>query len=177
MIRITGGIFKGRNLKVVPDPRTRYTSSMVRQAIFNMVDVKGKGFLELFCGSCIVTAEALSRGAESASVVDISRKAISVCRENLESLGVLEKVTIYKSDAVRFVKSRGKAFDIIFMDPPYGLGLVEEVLKAMRPDILKKGGIVIVEKFKKEGIFVPEFLEVLEERNYGDSGVVILRKV
>ena len=177
MIRITGGKFRGRMIREVPDRRTRYTSSVVRQAIFNMIDVRGKSFLDLFCGSCLVLIEAISRGAVGGAGVDVSGRAISTCRENLRNLGVIDLVKLYKTDAVRFVRSRGESFDVIFMDPPYGLRLSDRVLKNMREDILKDGGIVIVEEEKRWKVIVPEFLEVLSERVYGDTKLVVMRKV
>ncbi len=176
MIRITGGKFRGFLIKEVPDRRTRYTTSMVRQAIFNMIDVKGKTFLELFCGSCAVLIEAISRGASGGSAVDISMRAVKICKENLERLGLLNTVKLYRTDATKFVKSKGESFDVIFLDPPYGLSLVERTMKAMREDLLNDGGIVIIEKWKKESIYIPKFLEMINAKTYGDSEVVILKK-
>ncbi len=177
MIRITGGKFRGRMIKEVPDRRTRYTSSVVRQAIFNMIDVYGKSFLDLFCGSCLVLIEAISREAIGGAGVDISGRAISTCRENLKNLGILNLVKLYKTDAIRFVRSKGESFDVIFMDPPYGLGLADKILKRMREDILKDGGVVIVEEDKRWRVTVPEFLEVVSEKIYGDTKLVVMRKI
>jgi len=78
-MRITGGRLRGRGVRRVPDPRTRYTPSIVRKAIFDVVDVEDKTFLDLFCGSCVVAIEALSRGASSVAVVDVSSKAVATC--------------------------------------------------------------------------------------------------
>jgi 16S rRNA (guanine966-N2)-methyltransferase len=176
MIRITGGALKGRLIRKVPDKRTRYTSSMVRQAIFNLVDVRGKKFLDLFCGSCLVLIEALSRGAVEGAGVDISSKAMAICKRNLKELKLYDKVRLYKSDAVRFVQSKGEKFDVIFMDPPYSLNISSKVLKSMREDLLSENGLIIVEESKKSQIFIPSFLEIIKEKNYGDTKLVVLKK-
>ena len=177
MIRITGGNLKGRTIKSVPDKRTRYTSSILRQAIFSIVNVEGRSFLDLFCGSCSVLIEALSRGATFGAGVDISPKAIKTCRENLKRLGLEGLSILYKADATRFVRSKGEAFDVIFMDPPYELGLVDRTLKNMREDILSEGGILILEASKREYFDIPKFLRIVRSREYGDSKLVVLKKV
>lgn len=176
MIRITGGRLKGRTIREVPDKRTRHTSSIVRQALFNMVDVEGKSFLDLFCGSCAVLIEALSRGASFGAGVDVSGRAISICKVNLKELGLFEKVRLYKTDAVRFVRSPGMSFDVVFMDPPYKHDLASKVLKGMREDLVSDGGIVVVEERKGVEVFVPDFLEIVKERVYGDTKLVVMRK-
>ena len=176
MIRISGGFLKGRLIREVPDRRTRYTPSIVRQALFNMVDVEDKSFLDLFCGSCLVLIEALSRGASEAFGVDVSGKAISTCRRNLSELGIYDRVTLYKGNAVGFVKSSGRSFDVIFMDPPYGLNIANKVLSSMREDILEDDGILVIEERKDANLTVPNFLEIVSEKKYGDTKLVVMRK-
>ena len=176
MLRITGGEFRGRYVSSVPDSRTRPTSSILRKAVFDLVEVENVKFLELFCGSCVVSIEALSRGACCSSVVDISRKALDTCRRNLMNLNLLDRVRLYMANVLGFVKSSGESFDVIFMDPPYDTGLVEKTLKNMNEEILKPSGILIIEKSKREDVFVPDFLEVTFRRVYGDSELVIMRK-
>ncbi|HOK83529.1 MAG TPA: RsmD family RNA methyltransferase [Pseudothermotoga sp.] len=119
----TGGTFKGRELKTVADKRTRYTTSLVRQAIFNIIDVSEKSFLELFCGSAIVSFEAISRGAKNVVAVDISRKSVSTVIENSRKLGV--KINVVNSDFRRFLNSCIDSFDIVFADTPYNMGFVK----------------------------------------------------
>ncbi len=176
MIRISGGFLKGRLIREVPDKRTRYTSSIVRQALFNMIDVENKSFLDLFCGSCLVMIEALSRGASEAFGVDISGKAISTCRRNLSELGILDRAFLYKGNVLGFVRSSGRSFDVIFMDPPYGLNMASRVLSSMREDLLEDSGFLIVEERKNTHLTVPHFLEIVSEKIYGDTKLVVMRK-
>ncbi|WP_461766941.1 16S rRNA (guanine(966)-N(2))-methyltransferase RsmD [Pseudothermotoga sp.] len=173
MLQITGGTFKGRKIQPVPDPKTRYTSSMVRQALFSMVDVTDKSFLELFCGSAVVSLEALSRGASRAIAVDVSKLATKVAKENAKKLNVELKVLCM--DFRRFLEKNTERFDIAFLDPPYGLGLVEEALRWLAKK--KTAEIIVVEKSKKEDVIVPEEFEILKRRVYGDSELIILRHI
>ncbi len=176
MIRISGGFLKGRLISEVPDRRTRYTSSVVRQALFNMVDVEGKSFLDLFCGSCLVMIEALSRGAFEVFGVDVSGKAISTCKKNLSELDLSGRATLYKGNAANFVRFSGRSFDVVFMDPPYGLNMANKVLSSMRGDILEDSGVLIIEERKDAGLMVPDFLEIVSEKIYGDTKLVVMRK-
>lgn len=172
MLQITGGFLKGRKVQPVPDPRTRYTSSMVRQALFSMIDVTDKSFLELFCGSAVVSLEAISRGAKKAVAVDVSKLAVKVARQNAEKLGV--KLTVLCTDYRRFLQKYSENFDVVFLDPPYELGLVSEALKLLEEK--KVGETIVVEKSRREKVIVPEGLEVLKQKSYGDSELIILRR-
>ena len=100
-MRITGGEFGGRNLKVPKSDAIRPTQDRVREALFNIIqfEVPGSDFLDLFAGSGAVGIEALSRGAKSATFVEANRRHFAVLEENLASLG---------SGRVGLGSSRGK---------------------------------------------------------------------
>ncbi|MGJ8455652.1 16S rRNA (guanine(966)-N(2))-methyltransferase RsmD [Pseudothermotoga sp. U03pept] len=172
-MKITGGIFKGRELKSVPDRRTRYTTSLVRQAIFSMIEVAGASFLELFCGSAVVSLEALSRGANFAVAVDISRKAVKTASENSKLLQA--NLKIVNADFERFLKASDESFDFVFADPPYDLGFVQRLLDLLseRPEI---GKIIIVEKAVAEGFVLPVTFTLAKTKRYGDTEIVLLER-
>ncbi len=144
---------------------------MVRQALFSMVDVVGKSFLELFCGSAVVSLEALSRGASRAVAVDISRTAVRIAHENAKKLGV--ELTVFCMDFRKFLEKNMERFDVVFLDPPYELGFVEEALQRLAEK--STGEIIVVEKSKREKAFIPKEFEVLKQRVYGDSELIILK--
>ncbi|HEY8543045.1 MAG TPA: 16S rRNA (guanine(966)-N(2))-methyltransferase RsmD [Pseudothermotoga sp.] len=173
-MKITGGIFKGRELKPVPDKRTRYTTSIVRQAIFNMVDVSNKSFLELFCGSGIVSFEAMSHGAINVVAVDISKKAITTTIENAKKLGV--EIRIVNADFRRFLSSCTESFDIVFADPPYNLGFTQVLLNTIsEKDHI--GKIIILEKAILEKFILPKQFTLVKSKRYGDTELVIVERV
>ncbi|MFN3284458.1 MAG: 16S rRNA (guanine(966)-N(2))-methyltransferase RsmD [Pseudothermotoga sp.] len=172
-MKITGGIFKGRELKTVPDKRTRYTTSLVRQAVFNMIDVSNKSFLELFCGSAVVSFEAISRGAINVTAVDISKKAISTAVENSKALGV--EIKIVNSDFRRFLNSCKESFDLVFADPPYNVGFVQELLRILSK-IQHIGKTIIIEKAAVEKFVLTEQFSLIKSKKYGDTEILVLER-
>ncbi|MEJ5228851.1 MAG: 16S rRNA (guanine(966)-N(2))-methyltransferase RsmD [Pseudothermotoga sp.] len=173
-MKITGGVYKGRELKSVADSRTRYTTSLVRQAIFSMVEVAGASFLELFCGSAVVSLEALSRGASSAVAVDISKKAVRIAVENAKLLQA--NLKIVNADFERFLRTCEESFDFVFADPPYNLGFVQRLLDVLseKPEI---GKIIIVEKAVVENFVLPKQLTLLKTKRYGDTEILLLERI
>ena len=175
MISVTGGKYKGLKLHTVPGRSTRPTTSIVRKAIFDVVDVEGKDFLDLFCGSCIVSIEAISRGARKVVAVDISTRSVGVCKKNQGK--IKENFEVVKSDVMKYLKKCERRFDVIFMDPPYDMDIIPDVLDLiLKQNIMKENGIIIVEKRKGKKILIPESLSVLKEKHYGDTEVLILKR-
>ena len=125
-IRITGGRLRGMSIQVLSNEVARYTSSKVRQAIFNMIgDIEGRSVLELFAGSGSFSIEALSRGAASATLVEANRKMTDLIAKNLARTGLNKYCQVIHMDvryAVPLLFGRKCTYDIIFMDPPYEMG-------------------------------------------------------
>ncbi|MEI6092813.1 MAG: RsmD family RNA methyltransferase, partial [bacterium] len=121
---ITAGDLKGKNIICPAGKEIRPTSSKIRQAIFNVlysmdVNLNNTKFLELFSGTGIVSFEAISRGSDTATLVDSSVNAVALSKQNVHNLKLDQKVTIIKQDSVEFVKTRElKSFDLVFIDPP-----------------------------------------------------------
>lgn len=135
MTRIIAGEFGGRRLVLPDDPRVRPTADRVREALMSIVAsvLPGSRVLDLFAGSGALAFEALSRGAEHATLVEISPPALTAIRSNAEALGVMERVTVRRGDAVRFIRRlEANAFDVAFADPPYTLPLAAQVLDAFK---------------------------------------------
>ena len=84
--------------------------------------------LDLFAGSGALGIEALSRGASEAVFVESSNRSFQALHENLESLDASRQAVLYRSDAIKFAsKLAANDFDVAFADPPYRLGLAEEL--------------------------------------------------
>ena len=162
MTRICGGKWKGRKLS--SPSGIRLTSGRVKEALFSMVDVEGKDFLDLFAGSGAVGIEALSRGAKNAVFVEKRREIVKIIKKNLENLGGVGKVI--RGDAERVVRKMEEKFDVIFMDPPYERGYVERVLPLL-PSLLREEGIIVVEHSKREPAELPGFEK--KEKIYDDT--------
>jgi len=173
ILRITGGSAKGRELASVPDKRVRPTQSLVRQSIFNIIEIHEKSFLELFCGSAVVSLEALSRGATRAAAVDISFEAVRTARRNAQILGFA--LTVKRKDFRRFLFSCEEVFDMIFADPPYNRGFVQELVRVVaQRNVFKE--FLIIQKDKREEYFLPKQLMFVDSKKYGDTEVLFIKR-
>lgn len=134
-MRIIAGEFRGRQLKPPSDRRVRPTADRVREAWFSILgaDLHGARVVDLFAGSGALGLEALSRGAEHVTLVELGKPSLAVLRENVSQLDVEDRVTIVRGDASRFAASRAiQAFDIAFADPPYRTGQAERLAQVFR---------------------------------------------
>ena len=122
-MRVIAGTARGRRLEAPPGPGTRPTSDRVREAVFDMLSamdrVEGARVLDLFAGSGALGIECLSRGAESAVLVDRDPAAVATIRRNLVVLGEdAARATVVQADAGGYVAGAGR-FDLVLADPPY----------------------------------------------------------
>jgi 16S rRNA (guanine966-N2)-methyltransferase len=169
-IRVTGGEFRGRRLHV-PRRGVRPTTGRVREAIFSMLgNIDRARVLDLFCGTGALAIEALSRGAEQATLIDTNPAA---ARRNLEALGLEGVATALRSDAARFLRRAGPgSFDLVFCDPPYRLAdrLAVELDPLIRAT-LAEGGRVMVETSPERPL--PLELPLIKEAAHGDTLIQI----
>jgi len=179
-IRITGGRLKGRKISVAEGYDARYTSSRVREALFNMIgDVEGKHILDLFAGAGSFAIEALSRGAASATAVEMDRKRAALMRANLETLALNKYCQVLDMDvryAVPFLYSKGALYDIIFMDPPYERGYVAEIMLLLeKQTVFNNDVLIIMEYSKRESIPFADFpsFRPIKTKRYGDTFVTL----
>ncbi|MBN2808218.1 MAG: 16S rRNA (guanine(966)-N(2))-methyltransferase RsmD [Deltaproteobacteria bacterium] len=154
-MRITGGTFKGRKLNTVRNKAVRPTKAMVREALFSIL---GPGFchnkriLDLFSGSGIMALESLSRGARQVICVDSDVDSCSLIKTNFSLLGADSSAQLLHmgvSQALSYLASSGKIFDLIFLDPPY-----------TDPEI----GIKTMDDAFTARLFAPDATAVLEHR-------------
>ena len=146
-MRVITGSARGRRLKELEGLETRPTTGKVKEALFSVIqfDIEGRRVLDLFAGTGQLVIEALSRGAECAVFVERLRDALQVIRENLEACGMTDKARVVNGDAMSYLKS-GEKFDLIFLDPPYASGLLEQALEEIvRFDICRRHGIIVAE--------------------------------
>lgn len=131
-LRIIGGRWRGRNLCIADEKALRPTANRIRETLFNWLreDVVGARCLDLFAGSGALGIEAVSRGAVSAVLVDHNRQAVKILRQSLRVLGT-EEIIVHQAEALQWIKDLSENFDIIFLDPPFGSGLVEQSLSLL----------------------------------------------
>ena len=186
-MRIIGGTHRGLALAGLgpgdPAAQLRPTSDRVRESLFNLLAHGGYGdppppqgarVLDLFAGTGALGLEALSRGAVHASFVDQGQAALALVRRNLGRMGLEEAARVVARDATRLGRNPGPAFDLVFLDPPYGRGLGEKAVgSALGGGWVAPGGLVVWE----EGVdhVPPPGLTRLDQRRYGDTMIAIYR--
>lgn len=181
-MRIISGKAKGRVLKAVPGTGTRPTTDKVKEAIFSMIGPYFDGgiVLDLFAGTGGLGIEALSRGMDRAIFVDMDKKSVEVIRHNLQAAGLTEQAEVYRNDAVRALKALGKRgikLDLVLLDPPYRLHIIEHVLEQMEQlDLLHDRTIVVVEQdASRDPAQRIGSLVCGRRAEYGDTAIMIYR--
>ena len=186
-MRIIAGKHKSRILKTLEGMNTRPMTDRMKESIFNCI---GPYFddlqvLDLFGGSGALSLEAISRGCAHSIIVDNSREAIKVITENVNSLKENGKVSIYTADYNLALKRlANEKFDIIFLDPPYRMNIIGDILKfIIENKMINKDGYIICQyvrgNLEKLGINEESFNEeLLIKKNYsfGNSEVLIYQK-
>ena len=144
-VRIVGGLWRSRILEFPDAVDLRPSPDRVRETLFNWLgrDLSGMVCLDLFAGSGALGFEALSRGAASVIMVEKNPVVLRALRDNAQKLGATG-LTIVRGDALEFVRDARSRFDVVFVDPPYRLGMQVAALDLLR-GLLAEGGRVYVE--------------------------------
>ncbi len=144
-VRIVGGLWRSRILEFPDAADLRPSPDRVRETLFNWLgrDLTGMVCLDLFAGSGALGFEALSRGAASVIMVEKNPVVLRALRDNAAKLGATG-LTVVRGDALEFARGAHSRFDVVFVDPPYRLGLQVAALDLLR-GLLAVGGRVYVE--------------------------------
>lgn len=184
-MRIIAGDFRGRALASVgkgdAGAHLRPTTDRVRESLFNVLAGGAYGdpitdarVLDLFAGTGALGLEALSRGAAHVTFVDDGRKALGLVKENIALCRSEDKTRIFRSDVRRLGPNKDAPFNLIFLDPPYGKALGEKAIQAAKDGgWIAKNALIIWEDSAQ--IEVPDELDLLDTRKYGDTKINILR--
>ncbi len=155
MLRVIGGAFKGRRLRLVRSPLVRPMPAKLKEALFNILKEKVKDAVVLdgFAGTGAVGIEALSRGAANVVFVEEYYEAVKTIKENLARCEAEDRARLMHREFNRAVIQLAKenaTFDLIFLDPPYELLDERHPLKVVKKrKILKSKGIVVLRHFFK----------------------------
>jgi 16S rRNA (guanine966-N2)-methyltransferase len=181
-MRIIAGALKGAQLVTPRGHRTRPTADQVRIALMDtlMPSLPGARFLDLFAGAGSVGLEALSRGARRAVFVERDADAATALRRNVAALHVADQTLVLPIDAARALTrlaAAGERFDVVFLDPPYGAGLVEDTLLRLGGgEVITLDAIVVAQHFTKHA--PPERIGALaayRSRRFGETTLTFFR--
>lgn len=176
-MRVITGTARGQKLAAPEGLTTRPTSDMTKEAMFSIVqfEVEEADVLDLFAGSGQLGIEALSRGARHAVFIDQSREAQTVILGNLKKTKLLDKARVALMDAASYLTGTKEQFDLIFLDPPYCQGILEQILP-LAAQRLRPGGVILCETQRNETL--PETAGVFSKRKeyfYGKAKVTTYR--
>ena len=182
-MRIVAGNFKGKKLFEPKDNETRPLKDLTKESIFNIinhsnkfsVDINNSEVLDLFSGVGSFGIECLSRNSKYVTFVENYTHVLPILKKNLNNLKLIKNFEIIEKDILKnfdFEKIKIK-FDIIFLDPPYKEKKLDNILnKIIEKKILKKNGIIIIHRHKREVDVFPQNLKIIDVKKYGISKIV-----
>jgi 16S rRNA (guanine966-N2)-methyltransferase len=179
-LKIIAGTLRGRSLAAPAGDSTRPTAQRMRQALFDMLmhapwaegRIVGARVLDAFAGTGALGLEALSRGAASCVFIELDRFALAALRANIAACRMEAACRVVPGDALR--PKHGTGCDLVFLDPPYGAGLVPLAVTALAAvGWLAPGALLVVETGRDEALTLPG--ERLAERAHGAALVTVWR--
>lgn len=177
-MRIIAGDRRGARIVAPKGDTTRPTGDRVREAAYNLIGpVDDTAVLDLFAGSGAMGLEALSRGARRCVFVESDRAACRVIRDNLEKLRFTGALVFQKDSfqALREERAAGRAYDLVLVDPPYGVWPdVQPRLAEAVPPVLAPDGMVVVETSAKVEPELP--LTLVTSRRYGSARITLFTR-
>ncbi|MFV0382795.1 16S rRNA (guanine(966)-N(2))-methyltransferase RsmD [Paracoccus sp. (in: a-proteobacteria)] len=184
-MRIIGGNLRGLKLADVgagdAQVHLRPTTDRVRESIFNLLvngthgnPIPNARVLDLFAGTGALGLEALSRGAARVAFVDDGVTARALLRQNIDKARAMGTTDVWRRDATRLGENRGPAYDLVFLDPPYGKALGEIALaSALAGGWIAPQAMIVWEESTPPAPVAG--LERIDQRKYGDTVVTLLR--
>lgn len=172
-MRVITGSARGRRLETLDGLDVRPTTEKVKEAIFSSIqfEIEGANVLDLFAGSGQLGIEALSRGANKCWFVDNSPSSVSVVKKNIEACGFKDCSSVSLSEYKTFLSVINTDFDIVFIDPPYKMDVIEEIFSLLENKVNEGVKIIYEHGVEKQ---VPEhFGKFVLKKNYKYSKTVV----
>ncbi|GAA5252380.1 16S rRNA (guanine(966)-N(2))-methyltransferase RsmD [Candidatus Rickettsia kedanie] len=185
MLKIISGKYRNQIIPTAKNIKYRPSTGKLKEAIFSILTSgeftgnklfnENPHILDLFAGSGSLAFESLSRGADFATLIDIDTSSLRIAEEFAKSLNIEDKVNFVNINALN-IPQANKAFDLVFIDPPYHKDIVPKVMKLLiKNNWLKDGTIIVIEMAKLDDYVLDENIEILCERLYGKSKLLVLR--
>ena len=184
-MRIISGNLKGKKIFLPIDKKTRPLRDLVKESIFNLLShsnkfsfqIQNSNILDLFSGSGSFGLECISRGADNVVFIENYTEVIKILKKNILFLNAEKNSRVIEKSCFDYVDifdpSRDR-YDLIFIDPPFKenkINLLIDLIKKKK--ILKVNGIIVLHRHKKDNIEINKNLNILEERKYGISKIIL----
>ena len=184
-MRIISGLYKGKKILEPKDKQTRPLKDLTKESIFNVINHSNKFkinvsnaiVLDLFSGVGSFGLECLSRGVNEVIFVENYFGVLPILKKNLANLKTIKNYSIIEEDIFNenFLSNLKKSFDIIFLDPPYKIKNISELLNKIRIfKLLNKNGIIILHRHKDEEENLPINFKIVENKKYGISKIMFI---
>lgn len=183
-MRIIAGKHKNRVIPTLKNSDYRPSTAKFREALFsilssgNFIDtraINGAHVLDLFAGTGSLSFEALSRGAQSVTLVDNSHEHLDLALEFAKKIGEANNVNILINDAT-FLSKAPKKYNLVFIDPPYRKDLaIKSLICLVKNGWLVDNAVIAIEMDKRENIELIEKISLVKERVYGNNKLLILK--
>ena len=178
-MKVIAGKYKGRTINTINDRSTRPMLGVAREGIFNSLQFsfENSEVLDLFAGSGSMGIEALSRGAKYVTFIDNSIDCINQIKKNLKEYE--KDYSVINLDVTNYISEIVNSYNIIFYDPPFEY-LSEKVnldIEELSNNLKGEGFIVIHRHSNSPSTVLPKDVELYKEKNYGQSKILILRKL
>lgn len=182
-MRIISGTLRGRNIKGFDIEGTRPTMDRVKESIFGIIQnsINNSIVLDLFAGSGSLGIEAISTGANYCYFVDNNKEVVKTLKYNISNLNIKDKTNVMLNNfqtALKYYQTNNIKFDIIFIDPPYKMLVVEEILILLNKyDIINNFGLVICEYCYDKLQDKYNDLKLIKNKKYGDTYINIYKYI
>jgi 16S rRNA (guanine966-N2)-methyltransferase len=180
-LRIIGGDWRSRQLNFVDAPGLRPTPARVRETLFNWLqyEIVGKQCLDLYAGSGALGFEAASRGAKSVVQVENNAQACRCLRDNALMLAAADRIKVVQSDVLRYLDGNAEAFDVAFLDPPFGQNLAVQTCKQLEDKgwLARHAKIYVETERHFDFSGMPENWRQLKSKSAGEVGYHLFERI
>lgn len=179
MLNVIAGTAGGLKLKTIDSDKTKPTLGRVKEAMFSMIAdyLPGATVLDLFAGSGSLGIEALSRGAEKCFFNDSNKSCCKITEQNLAFTKLISKATVSQYEfgmALDVYRKQKVVFDVVFLDPPYGMDYYSEVITGLQKrGLLRPNAIIIAEHTAERSLPEMRGLDVIKNKKYGTVAITV----
>jgi 16S rRNA (guanine966-N2)-methyltransferase len=179
-IRLISGQWRGKKLPVKDKQGLRPTTDRTKETLFNwlMHDIRDAHCLDCFSGSGSLGFEALSRYSQSCTFLELDKQVSKQLQNNLNILKI-DNAKVIQIDALHYLKQPAdKQYDVVFVDPPFNLGLVQPCIEQLESQgYLNRDALIYVEaEISLTTLQIPNNWSLLKDKTSGQVRYQLFRR-